>query len=234
MTFIKLFLICLAITAASQVQAADVRALSEGCEIALALSAAPSHLREDAGVYVLGDSGYEALRPPKNAFACIVERNHRDSVIPQCFDRSSQKANLQAILDTGRWLRSGNSFEEVARARQAALDAGDYAMAGPGIAYMISDFNYIYNDQRDAMLDVEPHLMFHAPNLSGEDFGADFEAAMANRGLPILNAPGPHGFMITFVEKPSDSADVLAACSGELPDKNDMLPFPPPRTAMGR
>ena len=215
-------------------EAAEVRVLSEACEVALALSAAPSHLRADAGVYVLGNSGYEALREPRNAFACIVERNHRDSIIPQCFDRSSQNANLQAILDTGRWLRSGKSFEEIGKAREAALGAGEYTSAGPGIAYMISAFNHVYNEQSDAMLNVEPHLMFHAPNLSGEDFGADFDAAMSNRGLPILNAEGPHGFMISFVEKPSDSADVLASCTGELPNRDLMTPFPPPRAATDR
>ena len=215
-------------------EAAEVRGLSEACEVALALSAAPSHLRSEAGVYVLGNSGYEALREPRNAFVCIVERNHRDSIIPQCFDRSSQKANLQAILDTGRWLRSGKSFEEISKAREAALGAGEYASAGPGIAYMISDFNYVYNEQSDAMLNVEPHLMFHAPNLSGEDFGADFDAAMSNRGLPILNAEGPHGFMISFVEKPSDSTDVLGSCTGELPDRDLMMPFPPPRAATNK
>ena len=124
-------------------------------------------------------------------------------------------------------IRAGRSFEEILDERRRKLDAGDYRTAGHGIAYMISDFNYIYNEQNGAMLDVEPHLMFHAPGLTAEDAGADFDAAMNNRGLPIMNAVGPHGFMITFVEKPSDSTDVRTACAGELPDSKSLVPFPP-------
>ena len=205
----------------------ELRELGAECETALALSAVPVHLRESAGVYLLGDEGYELARPAHNGFTCIVERNHGDAIIPQCFDAASTNANLVAILDTGAMIRAGKSFEEIAMLRKKKLEAGEYETAGHGIAYMISEFNYIYNEQNGAMLDVAPHLMFHAPGLTAEDAGADFDAAMNNRGLPIMNAIGPHGFMISFVEKPSDSSDVRSACAGQLPDTSALVPFPP-------
>jgi len=207
-------------------RAADLRPLTDDCETALALSGAPEHLWQEAGVYVLGETGYELRRKPGNGFACIVERNHADSLIPQCFDAASFDANLKAILDTGTRIREGKSFEQIAELRQQALDRGDYASASHGIVYMISDFNFIYNENTDTMLDVEPHLMFHAPGLSAEDAGIDNAAAVANRGLPMLNAPGPHGFLITFVEKPSASYAVENECRGQLPDRSRMKPFP--------
>ena len=207
--------------------AADVRELSRDCEIALALSAAPLHLRDAAGVYVLGDDGYEPVRKPANGFACLVERNHRDSVIPQCFDAASFDANLAVVLDEGKRVRGAATFEEIAAGRREALDSGRYPTARHGVVYMISDFNYIYDHGSDTLLDVEPHLMFHAPNLTAADVGADGPAALANRGLPTLNAQGPHGFMITFVERPSDSGAVRAACSGQLVTSDALTVFPP-------
>jgi len=41
-------------------------------EIALALSAAPEHLRYDAGVYVLERNGFVKVRSSTNGFTCIV------------------------------------------------------------------------------------------------------------------------------------------------------------------
>lgn len=207
--------------------AADLRALTEDCETELALSAAPAHLRADAGVYVLGESGFERRRESRNGFTCLVERNHTDAIVPQCFDRASEAANLAVVLDEGRLLRSGKSFEEVARRRAKALQNGDYPAAGFGVVYMISAYNYIFNAQADAMLNVGPHLMFHAPDLTPDDIGADVQAALSNRGLPTLNAQGRHGFMISFIEKPSDSAAVQRACAGQLPDATTFRVFPP-------
>lgn len=208
-------------------QTAEIRPLSEDCEIALALSAAPAHLRADAGVYVLGTDGFERARPSTNGFNCLVERNHPDAIIPQCFDRTSEDANLAAILDAGKHWRSGKTFAEAGELRRTALENGDYPTPGHGIAYMISDYNYIYNAQAGVMLNVGPHLMFHAPNLTAEDVGADPAAARANRGLLSLNAAGPHGFMVSFIEKPSDSAEVVKACGSQLPDAAEMRAFPP-------
>ncbi len=48
--------------------------LSESEEIRISLEAAPAHLRDDAGVYVLESSGYRLARASRNGFHCIIER----------------------------------------------------------------------------------------------------------------------------------------------------------------
>lgn len=212
--------------ATSLAAAAEVHSLSETCESALALSAAPNHLQQDAGIFVLKEHGYERIRKSANGFNCIVERNHRDAIVPICFGAASTDANLAAILDGGRQIRNGASFEEMLARREQSLAAGAYARPGPGISYMVSDFNYIYNSAANAMLKVGPHLMFHAPGLSAEDIGADDSAMSENRGLPMINEPGPHGFMVSFIEKPSSSDGVEAVCSGELPSYSNLMTFP--------
>jgi hypothetical protein len=48
--------------------------LSREKEIALALSAAPEHLRQGAGVYALERDGFVKVRDSSNGFICIVNR----------------------------------------------------------------------------------------------------------------------------------------------------------------
>lgn len=207
---------------------ADLLPLSDDCEAALALSAAPAHLRKDAGIYILGRQGYEEIRPTRNGYRCIVERNHAQSIIPQCFDEASRNANLAVVLDEGRLLRDGMSFEQLAERRRDKLAANAYPRASrPGVVYMISDFNHIFVREPDRMLKVAPHVMFHAPDLENEDIGADPAAAMRNPGLPFLNAAGPHGFMVSFTRDASDASDVLRDCEGQLPSAASLTPFPP-------
>lgn len=202
--------------------AEEVRQLTAKCEVALALSAAPKHLQDEAGVYVLREDGFKLVRKPKNEFSCLVERNHADSLIPQCFDSGSYDANLAVVLDEAKLLMDGMSFDELAERRRVALARGDYPSAGHGIVYMISDFNYIYSSEADQMTLVPPHVMFHAPNLTDRDVGGDRAAAMRNFGLPWINAQGPHGFMIVFVNEAAPSDDVEASCGGQLPERNSL------------
>lgn len=211
---------------AALTMAADVRPLTESCEAALAVSAAPEHLQSQAGVFILKESGYEKIRESSNGFNCIVERNHSESIIPICFGAASTDANLAAIIDGGRQIRHGASFEEMLNNREEAILSGAYARPGPGISFMISDYTYIFNSNAGAMLNVAPHLMFHAPGLSATDVGADNQAMLQNRGLPMINAPGPHGFMVSFIEKTSNSDEVERICQGQLPDPSTMISFP--------
>ena len=164
--------------------------------------------------------------PVRNGFACLVERNHHDSVVPQCFDKASFDANLAVILDEGKLLREGMSFEALRDYRKKSLASDKYPAATYGVVYTISDYNYIYSYPNNVMLNVGPHLMFHAPGLTAEDVGANFAASLNNRGLPTVNAQGLHGFMISFVERASDSQAVQAHCEGQLVSKESLRTFP--------
>lgn len=207
--------------------AAPVRQISPDCEAAVALSAGPRHLREGAGVYVLGTEGFELRKESRNGFVCLVERNHPDSLIPQCFDTRSRAAHVARILDEGRMIRAGSTYEEVLAHREAAFASGEYVSAdGPGVAYMISDYNYIMAAS-GKIVKVAPHVMYHAPGMTDVDIGADRAAAIANPGMPFINDGGPQGFMIGFTQSTSDSSDVVAACAGQLPDGSALPPFPP-------
>jgi|GEM_PF-7056092 len=206
---------------------AEIVRLTEACETALALSAGPTYMREGAGVYVLGDDGYRQVRESANGYACMVTREgvNSNGLAPQCFDKVGQASHIPMYLDEAKLRLDGVSQEDRMQARAEGLSTGKYRTAqGPGVVYMASAYNYVFNGRGDQLL-VGPHVMYHAPFVTSADIGAT-PAALANPGMPFLNTEGPHGFMIGFTQNTTDSSDVEKACAGQLPDKADWRPFP--------
>ncbi len=58
----------------------------EAVQVALAESAAPPGVASDASVYVIGPNGYRKVRDGRNGFTCLVSRERKDTVEPECFD----------------------------------------------------------------------------------------------------------------------------------------------------
>lgn len=202
--------------------------LTEACEIEVALSAAPKRLRENASVYALVNGDYRLLREGDGPLTCIVERHHRDSLVPQCVDRAGVDSVLPAILARSRMALSGAGFEEIDAESDAKLEAGDFkAPSRPGISYMMSDYNYIFVPSAKRILKVPAHVMFYAPGVSNADIGGSFESTVKNIGTPVLFSEGPHGYMIVYTQYPADANGVAEACGGQLgeaPPRFD--PFP--------
>ncbi|MEO1137695.1 MAG: hypothetical protein AAFW68_14005, partial [Pseudomonadota bacterium] len=202
--------------------------LTRACETALALSASPTYVRSGAGAYVLGEKEYELVRPSTNGYVCLVQRNSNESLIPKCFDQIGQRAHVPVHKQAGKMLRQGNSWEEIDEAREKGFKSGDFQTAdGHGVVYMASDFNYIVSTDGQSRRKIWPHVMYHAPNVTNADIASSPRDAFANKGLPFIAGEGPLGYMISLIERPTDSSDVLTACVGQLPDVSTFSPFPP-------
>ena len=206
--------------------AGEVVELSTECESALALSAAPTYMRDKAGIYVLGQDGYEKIRTSENGFACMVTREGPMSVVPQCFDPIGQTVHMKVAKDEAKKMRAGMSRADIRKERVQGFYDGTYTPAkGHGVVYMASAFNYI--DLPNRRIHVAPHVMYHAPGVTNADLGSVPQEAFQNKGMPFMANSGPMGFMIGFTEKATDSGDVHAKCKGQLPDRNKFMPFPP-------
>ncbi|MEO0425674.1 MAG: hypothetical protein AAF184_25315, partial [Pseudomonadota bacterium] len=183
------------------------------------LSALPLRLREQASVYALTDQGFELTRRSDGPFTCIVERNHARSIIPQCVDAAGADTVIPGIILKTNWVAEGVSLQE-RQSRYAVLaDKGELkAPPRPGINYMMSDYNYIWNARAGELMRVPPHVMFYAPGLTNEDIGGSMEQGMRiNRGVPFIVQSGIHGYITSMVERAADPAGVIEACAGELP-----------------
>ena len=191
-----------------------VDVLPSACEIALALSAAPEHLRADATVYALEKGGYRRVRDGTNNFTCIVNRDHPRVLKPTCFDREGAETIVPKILFFGSSLMAGKHVDAIKQEVDSAFAKGDFiSPRRPGVAYMLSRYNRPYNPATDQLGWFPPHVMFYAPNLTTEDIGFSMEAWHANGRLPGIGYQGPHGYMIMIADDGQErSRDDLPSC----------------------
>ena len=196
----------------------QISTFSAECERALALSAAPIYMREQSGIYRLEEDRFVLDRESQNGYFCMVVRENYEGVVPQCFDEASRDGHIQVYLDEAEKMADGIPVSLMREERAAGFANGDYQPAArPGVVYMASAYNFVVTGS-GAKLHIAPHVMYHAPHMTNDDLGAVMPDATENFGMPFLNASGPLGFMIGFVERATDSGDVEASCEGQLPD----------------
>lgn len=190
------------------------RVLPEACELELALSALPTHLRDEAAVYGFQKDGYRQIREGSNGFTCIVNRDDPFSIKPTCFDAEGTDTIVPKIVLVGGWLLAARSLDEIRADLEQRFDSGELiSPRRPGLAYMLSHYNRPYNPAASALGWFPPHLMFYAPNLTNADIGFARGAHTENRSLPFIGYQGPQGYMIVLAENPGERQPI-ASCPG--------------------
>ncbi len=163
-------------------------------QMKLAMSAAPKEVAEDATVYILGVKGYEVAKQGTNGFNCIVDRDYMaGGVSPECFDAEGSRTLLVVTLKTEQMRAAGTSEDEIQKEIEAGYKSGLYKAPGkPGIVYMLSGNNYLYDTDGKVFNHITGHLMFYAPYMTPQDLGYKSAAS-----LPFLSDPGkPYNVMI--------------------------------------
>ncbi len=171
--------------------------LPRACEVELALSAAPEHLRDGAGVWVMEDEGYVQARESSNGFACIVNRDDPRSLKPTCFDPEGAATMIPRIELVGGLLLEGTPMQTIGERVEAAFT--DEELVRPrraGIAYMLSPHNRPWNPGAGRLGRFPPHVMVYAPDITSQDIGTNFQARQVTPALPFVGYQGPHGFII--------------------------------------
>lgn len=157
-------------------------------EIALARSSAPSSIAQDAEVMVLGKKGYEIAVTGKNGFVCIVERSWASEIDnpgfwnpkmrgPNCYNAAGARSQLPVLYKKTELILAGRSKEQMFEAISAAIDKKELPTPEPGaMCYMLSKQGYL----NDSVGHWHPHLMFFAPMIDPETWGAN------QPGSPLL------------------------------------------------
>jgi hypothetical protein len=152
------------------------RALPEGEEIALALSAAPDEVSSKADVWVLRGVEFARARTGTNGCACIVSRDlHEGSLYPICFDQEGARTLLfREMMETS--LRAkGLSEAEVRKSVQDASARGELSVPSkPSLAYMMSPKQILFSSQDSSGRRVgswQPHIMLSGVNVSKKQIG---------------------------------------------------------------
>jgi hypothetical protein len=168
------------------------RMASQSDEIALARSAAPASISNDAEILTLAGRGYETAAKGKNGFVCIVERawaNEYDSAEfwnpkvrgPICFNAAAARSVLPAYLRRTEWALAGASKAEMLDRTKAALAAKTITAPEVGaMCYMMSKNGYLSGADGP----WRPHLMFFLPHTEGAAWGANLP------GVPMFGGGG--------------------------------------------
>jgi hypothetical protein len=172
-------------------------------QIELALSAAPTEVSRKATVYILGPKGYEKVREGTNGFSCLVERSFagttQTSSAPACFDAEGSRTLMLTYLRSEEMRAEGKSEAEIKDDIAKGFEEGRFKAPGPGFLYMMSNENYIYDDQSKESGFVPPHLMFYAPYKTAKDLGYE---SISHTMVPYLTNPGPQGLLVVLAKKP--------------------------------
>jgi hypothetical protein len=178
-------------------------------EIALARSAAPVSISQDAEILVLGEHGIETAVKGKNGFVCVVLRAWAAGVddpefwnpkvrAPMCLNAAAARSYLPHILKKTEWALAGLSKPQITAKLNAAFDSHELTPPEPGsMCYMMSKQGHL--SDRDGHW--HPHVMFFVPATDTAAWGANLT------GSPLLGFSNPAErdtvFLLT-VEKWSD------------------------------
>ena len=171
-------------------------------EIAIALSAGPETIRQNATVYVLErGKGFVKTREGTNGFSCLVLREGHHGTAPNCFDAEGSVTTLRARLRAAELLETGKSVKEINRIIANEYKAGKLlAPRRNGLSYMLSNHNYV-NSQSGKLIWYPPHYMVYAPYVKNSDIGA-LPSHLGSTHHPwVLNEGEPDAYIIIVPPK---------------------------------
>ncbi|HEY6488973.1 MAG: hypothetical protein WCC26_10290 [Terracidiphilus sp.] len=183
--------------------------MPKDAEIALARSAAPASIADNATVMVLERQGYTTALQGKNGFLCYVERSWAQVTdapefwnpkmrAPNCFNAAAAGSVSPIYLMKTRLVLAGKSKAEIAQAIAAALDRGELPALAPGsMCYMMSKEQYLNDEGHN----WHPHVMFYAAGDVAKSWGAN------QPDSPMMAASDPQARVTTFMIVVHDWSD---------------------------
>ena len=181
--------------------------LPDSAEIALAISAAPPELSNNAAVYTVRDGKVVTLRHGTNGSSCMVARDsHAGSLYPICYNPEGTRTVLKRELMEVRLRTLGVAEDSIDRAVDAAYERGELEIpTDVALAYMMSPHQVLFSsaDKDGRRVGAwHPHLMLYVPGATPAKFGLSDNGT----GEPIqVGSPGtPRAEVIVKVPKWAD------------------------------
>ena len=164
-------------------------------ELALARSAAPKHVADNAALMVLTDTGYQRVHEGSNGFVCLVNRGwqarpHAEfwspkTVAPVCHNAHAAMTILPYHLRRTELALAGHTMAQVDSIAMADFSQGRLQLpGGRAFSYMVSDAGYAVIPGYEGP--VPPHVMIWMPNVTQADLGDNEPFSMT----PFVLGPG--------------------------------------------
>jgi hypothetical protein len=185
-------------------------------EIALARSAAPKAISDNAEVMVLERQGYRSAIRGSNGFTCIVQRSWTAPFDdpdfwnpklrgPMCLNEPGVRSFLPIIVARTNLALAGKSNAEIAAAMKDAFDKKKLPpMESGAMGYMMSKDGYL----SDSGGHWHPHLMIFLPLTGAKTWGAGLSGSPVfvfedpPEGLTVFMVP-----VVTWSDGTADSHD---------------------------
>lgn len=147
--------------------------MDESAEIALARSAAPPSISGDADVWVLRRGGHVKVVTGSSGVACIVTRDHPDSLYPICYDAVGARTILPIAIREQQLREKGWSTERIDAEIMAAIERGElHVPERSAVAWMQSADQVIHAGADGPRIGAwKPHVMIHIPFATAETIG---------------------------------------------------------------
>jgi len=164
-------------------------------EIALARTAAPKSISDNAEILVLDRDGYKTAVKGTNGFVCMVERAFTGGLdftefwnpknrSPICFNPAAARSYLPLTIEKTKLAIAGKSKAQIFDVIEAALDRKELpAIEAGAVCYMMSKQGYL-NDQAGHW---HPHLMFLVPFTDAKAWGANVPDSPILAGEEVPN-----------------------------------------------
>jgi hypothetical protein len=187
-------------------------AADRNTEIALARSAAPKSISNDATVLVLEKTGYKTAFEGKNGFTCLVERawmSPMDSPEfwnpkmrgPICYNPAAVRTILPYTINRTKLALAGLTKAQMREKIVAAVANKELPMPeGGAMSYMMSKDGNL----GDSVGHWCSHLMFHAPTKDEATWGADVDGSPVIYNNQYRDVPEPETIFMVTVSHWSD------------------------------
>ena len=168
----------------------DQYLMDRSAEIALAKSAAPPSIADQATILVLTRHGYDTAIKGSNGFVCAVERSWMSQYDfrqfwnprmrgPLCYNPAAVRSILPYTIRRTELVLAGVKKPELAGAIKEGIEKHTLPHLEAGaMTYMMSKQQNLNDDAHNWV----PHLMFYFPRADGSNWGADLPGAP-----PMLN-----------------------------------------------
>jgi len=192
--------------------------MTDEAEIALAKSAAPKSISDDATVVVLKQHGYETAVKGKNGFVCIVERSwmaqwdfpefwNPKMRGPICFNPAAVRSVLPYTYKRTEMILAGLPKDKIIERLKQIVAKKEVPALEPGaMCYMLSREQYL----GDRGVHWHPHLMIYGPRTDSADWGSDLAGVPVYLNDQFQNSPEPLGVFMIVVDKWSDGTPAFA------------------------
>jgi hypothetical protein len=157
--------------------------MSRDTEIALARTAAPASISDQATIMTLTPHGYIVAVKGSNGFTCLVDRGWMHLNVPSswnlkiknpgCYNAAASRTVLLYTLKRTTLAISGMTEPQIERAMSEAVSSKALPPAAPdSVVYMMSKQQYIDDNAKSWY----PHLMFFMPLADGAKGGLSWGA----------------------------------------------------------